>query len=412
MRRILLLPVVLAAGLSVVSCSDSSSGGGVLAGVVATSLGTAVRADLSGQEDVFVGTLGSGVTFTFPVVKDQTYLITIQTANSADEVTFDVIGDDGAALRSKSQKSGETFGYQHLGASQHVIVLCRPRNPFDTAYQVTSLKVTGVGAFSKTQVRVNFYVTGEFTGYGAYNDLVDASSQASFTNAVMGQVQQLFLQTGIAISYEGFAYSADQVRALQPALVDANDQTVCSAGESVSSTGFEVVSEQGLDQWGQLGFPETDPDFDRAHGIDVYLVHHFTQDGTVGLSPRPGLIAGNGDDTALCAAAFLQQGGTYTARTVDEIALVTAHEIGHFLGLLHTTTFSPSPLNPNEAVDDGIDDTPRCTVITDVNGDGRVGLGDGCQDEANIMFYQAGGQTQFSAKQAVVMQNLLSVQEH
>ena len=63
-------------------------------------------------------------------------------------------------------------------------------------------------------------------------------------------------------------------------------------------------------------------------------------------------------------------------------------------------------------MDDGLADTPACTVLTDVNNDGIVGLGDGCQDEGNIMFFMAGSQLDFSASQSSVMQNLLSAQEH
>lgn len=91
---------------------------------------------------------------------------------------------------------------------------------------------------------------------------------------------------------------------------------------------------------------------------------------------------------------------------------VLAHELGHFLGLLHTTTFDPSPSSPTRAIDDGLTDTPACTVLTDGNGDGIVGIGDGCQDEGNIMFYQAGAQTLFSPRQTEVMRTLLSIQEH
>lgn len=413
MKRFLVSALaVLSMGLTLAACGGSDSDGGVVGGFVASSLKDARKADLSGQQSVFTGTLGSGVSFTFPAVKGQGYLISVDTNDPADIVVFDVGGDDGSGLRSKSVDSGQSFMYQHENKSQHVLVIARPRNPFNTDVGVTKMTVTGMGSYATDRFHVNFIVAGKFSGLGAHNDLTTAADQGAFTDAVMAKVQTLFTQTGIGISYEGFAFTGDDIRAKNGSLVAADDQTTCHAGESVSGSGFEIVDRQGLNAWGQLGFDENDPVFNRGHGINVFIIHHFTNDGTVGLSPRPGVLVGKGDDTALCVAAFLGQNGTYIPRTVDEIATVLAHEIGHFLGLLHTTTFQPDPLKPTEAVDDGITDTPKCDVLTDVNGDGRVGLGDGCPDENNVMFYQAGLQTVFSTGQADIMKQVLSAQEH
>lgn len=409
MRRILLLVLLSTAAYG---CGNGG-GGGSPTSIVSAGLQNAQRADLSGQQSVFTGTLGSGLTFTFPAVKDQGYFVNFQSTDSSDTVVLEFAGDDGTGLKSKSVDSGETWQYTHVGKSQHVLVIVRPRNPFNTSIGVTNLTITGVGSFAEDRVHVNFIVAGKHSGYGAFGDLATTPDQAAFTDAVMQKVQQHFAQTGIAISYEGFAYSAAQVKAANPQLIGPDDQALCAAGESMGSNGFELVQTQGLDAWGELGFAKDDPNFDRGHGINVFIVNHFSNDGTVGLSPRPGVLVGKGPDTALCVATFLQQGKTLIPRSADEVALVAAHEIGHFLGLLHTTTFTPDPLNPTEAIDDGVQDTPKCTVTIDVNGDGRVGLGDGCPDETNIMFYQSGGfQTVLSPGQSQIMRNLLSLQEH
>lgn len=411
-RTLLGLGATAACGLFAMSCGGSGGSGGVISGVVGAFAGSAIRADLSGQENAFSGTLGSGVTLTFPVVKGANYVVQFEATKSDAEVVIDVIGDDGSALRSKSLKSGEGFAYLHEPKSQHVLVVCRPRNPFDTSIGVTRLTVTGMGNFARDRVHVNFCVAGSFTGWGQFGDLKDQPSQAAFTDAVMTRVRTLFQQTGISITYEGFAYTADQVKALQPGLIGPDDQALCAAGESVSSAGFERVETSDLDRWGALGFDVNDPNFNRGHGVDVFFLHHFTKDGTVGLSPRPGMIVGKGPETALAAGAFVQFNGSLVPRTVDQIALVVAHELGHFLGLQHTTTFDPSPQAPTRAIDDGLADTPKCDVLTDTNGDGFVGLGDGCPDEGNVMFYQSGTQAQFSPRQAEVMKTLLSLQEH
>ena len=88
--------------------------------------------------------------------------------------------------------------------------------------------------------------------------------------------------------------------------------------------------------------------------------------------------------------------------------------MGHFLGLRHTTTFTPSPEvgSVTGTIDDGLADTPRCTSTVDVNKNGSVGFGDGCPDEANLMFYQLSGQTLFTAQQGDTMRSILSRQDH
>lgn len=408
-----LLPAVVAvaaSGWTFVACNGGGSGGS--GGITSLFIGSAARADLTGQTSAFTGNLDTGTTITFPAVKGATYLFQVQTTNSGDDVVFDVYSESGGHIRSKTVTAPGGWAYTHDGKSQHLLVFVRPWNPLDLGIDITSLTVTGTGAYPQDRFHVNFFAVGKFTGYGFHNDLATTADQAAFTDAVMAKVQQLYAQTNITITYEGFYYSADQVRARDAGLIGSDDQAVCSAGESMTSTGFQKVATDGLNRYGAFGFAASDPVYARAHAIDVFFVNHFTNDGTVGLSPRPGQMTGNGEDTALVCAGFLQHQGTLFPRTPDQVATVLAHELGHFLGLLHTTTFDPSPSSPTRAIDDGLTDTPACTVLTDGNGDGIVGIGDGCQDEGNIMFYQAGAQTLFSPRQTEVMRTLLSIQEH
>lgn len=409
-RLIPALIAVTASGYTFVACGGGGSSG--FGGISSVFIGSATPADLSGQTSAFVGDLGAGTTITFPAVKGGSYLFEVETTDSDDEVVVDIYDQSGGYINSKTIDAPGSWMYNHKDKSQHLLVFVRPWNPFDLGVRITRLTVTGTGQYPSDRFRVNFITVGKFTGYGYYNDLATATDQADFTIAVMTKVRQLFQQTGITVDYDGFHYDAAIIAAVDPGLIGPGEQAVCSAGESLSGTGVQQVATDGLNRWGNFGFPANDASHDRAHAIDVFIVHHFTNDGTVGLSPRPGIMTGNGPDTALVCAAFLQQNGNLYARTPDQVATVLAHELGHFLGLLHTTTFDPSPVNPSRAIDDGLPDTPTCTVLVDNNGDGVVGLGDGCEDEGNIMFYQAGSQTVFSPRQAAVMKALLSIQEH
>lgn len=412
LRALACSSAVLVAGSVFVACGGG--GGGGSGGLFAPFVGNAVRADLSGQTSAYTGKLGSGVTMTFPAVKGVDYLIQVETSSSSDEVTFDVWSENGAHRRSKSVDPPDGFIYRHEERNEHVLVLCRPRNPLDDGIRITRLTVTGVGSFPSDRVQVNLIVAGSFTGYGGFNDLKTTADQAQFTTAVMTKVRSIFQPLGITVGFEGFAYSAADVQARAPSLIGADGAAICAAGESLNRQGFDSINLTDLDQWGGLGFPASDPVYARGHAVDAFIIHHFTTDGTAGLSPRPGQLVGNGPDTACAAGAFVQfAGGTQlVARTPDQIGLVLAHELGHFLGLLHTTTFDPSGANPTRAIDDGLADTPTCTVLTDGNGDGVVGLGDGCQDEGNVMFYVAGQQTALTQGQGAVMKTMLSVQEH
>ena len=153
---------------------------------------SAETADLSGQRNMFNGTLGSGTIYTYPAVEGQTYDIEIAMVDNGDEVTFDVWGESGSLLEVKSRKNGEVFHYQHTAESQHVLVVVRPREPWNTDIGVTSLTFQGLGPHPQDRVHVNFIIAGKFTGLGVHNDLVDAADQGAFTDAVMARVNAIW----------------------------------------------------------------------------------------------------------------------------------------------------------------------------------------------------------------------------
>lgn len=404
---------LLMVGVAMVGCNSGSSGGTLIGTILAPSFGSAPRADVSGQENVTTGKLGAGTTFTFSAIKGNNYNISVSTDKPSD-VTVDIFSRSGSQLKGKSFTTNGGIGYVHEVETQHVLVLLRPTNPLNTDINITSLKVVGVGSFSQTTFSVNLVVAGDdFSGYGQFNDLKTAQDRAAFSKAIMAKMQALLGPSGIAVTWEGFTLQAAQIKPTQPFLLDDANRAVAKAGETVNAQGFADVDTSDLDRYGSFGFAASDPVATRANGLDVFLIHHFSTEGVVGLSPRPGTaLKGNGAGTALCVGAFLKANNQFFGRSVDDIATVMTHEIGHFLGLMHTTTFDPNPNKPTRAIDDGLTDTPKSTNLDDKNGDGIVGIGDGCQDENNVMFWQAGLQTDLTPMQIRVIKTTLSAMEH
>lgn len=261
--------------------------------------------------------------------------------------------------------------------------------------------------YADDRAHVNVHVAGGFEGLGHHGDLAAEADRHAFARDLMAGVQRIFDQVGIFFHWNVDEVPAAALRRAGDGLLDG-PRAVC--GEDRSR---HLLAPAGVDLYGELGAPVDDPDHRRAHGVDLFLVHHFLEDGVLGKSPTPGRLAGNGPGTALVVAAFAKHGDSITPMTLDEIAHTAAHELGHFLGLPHTTTFLPDARRPTSTQDDGIDDTPRCAVLADRNGDGFVAHGDGCPDAGNLMFWAAAeGSTALSKGQGEVMRAYLAINEH
>lgn len=138
--------------------------------------------------------------------------------------------------------------------------------------------------------------------------------------------------------------------------------------------------------------------------VVVVLVRDFLGgSGTLGMAggiPGPlGLVGTPRSAVLLSVDAHRRYDGT-----LNEVALgeTLAHEVGHQLGLFHTTEADGLSFDP-------LADTPSCDAATwDLDGDGYVGAGE-CRfaDGQNFMFWTAGGaglaQDGLSADQAWVL---------
>jgi hypothetical protein len=425
------LVLAVGAAAAIAGCGGGGSGlfSSLVAAAIAPSFGTAPAADLTGQTNIYTGTLGSGTTATFTAINGVAYVISAGSSPANENLIVDIFDENGNELDSKTITTNGGLGYLHQAPNEHVLVLLRPYDPLNTSVNITSFQITAGGPYSTTSLSINLIVAGDtFTGFGNYNDLQTPTDRNNFAAYLGQQVQALHdaNSTGITFTFGGYSLSTAQIQAGQPSLIDANGLSIAATQqEQVNSQGYGVIDTAGIDLWGTFGFPNAAPSTPaQANGLDCFVIHHFTTDGVVGLSPRPGTaIQGNGPGTALCIGAFLQENGQISGpRDPADMAVVLTHEIGHFLGLQHTTTFSPSAsiTAVTQAIDDGLSDTPPAgnlpTLIANAkaNGHTAISIGDGCGDENYIMFYQAKptGQTLFSPMQKKIITTTLSCLPH
>jgi hypothetical protein len=262
-----------------------------------------------------------------------------------------------------------------------------------------SVKVEGTAPFGATGFTVFLHVAGDsFAGFGQNNDLASDADVAAFRDALLQGTNSILAQSGIQIDLAGSGsgrLSAATVKSAEPGLLDASGNTVLQSATTPTNN------------WGTLGKPDTDPQFGNA--LDVFLVQR-TSDDTVGLSakgpgPAGGFLRGNGLRHSIAITAFDKTGAP---RSLDGLQKTLAHEIGHFLGLLHTTELDFTP--------DDLDDTPFSDKATnDRNGNGILDAADlPTPDSSNLMFPFDAGQVRdkLTQEQIDAMKGWLSINPH
>lgn len=140
--------------------------------------------------------------------------------------------------------------------------------------------------------------------------------------------------------------------------------------------------------------------YDAPDRMNIILVSSFTEVGTLGIAsgiPAPPFSGTVGSGLVIAVDEHLDASGT--ALDTRLLGETIAHELGHMMGLYHTT-------EDNGADFDVIADTARCPGSADVDGDGEYSAEE-CRDwdGANLMFWVAGdfSQSALSPMQAEVL---------
>ncbi len=150
-----------------------------------------------------------------------------------------------------------------------------------------------------------------------------------------------------------------------------------------------VPAASGRADGGALGDPASGP------GLALFVVAALRS--TVGLAPWA--LAGGIPVPPVRGTerSGVVVDGTLIERDPARAGRVIAHEIGHALGLFHTTEgvyLPPGPAEPRAPVHDQIDDSPDCPQQADRNHDEELTASEcAAYDSGNLMFWSAGGTT-------------------
>lgn len=214
-----------------------------------------------------------------------------------------------------------------------------------------------------------------------------------------------FVMVGVAGLDAG---SADNHEGLQ-GMIDAVDGIWSNAGLAVGSVSYEDFSGDTI-KYSVLDIDSSEyNDLLRTADTDgkvltIFLVDEITTEGgstVFGIAAGP---PGAATVTGTSKSGMVVGAGELDSEA-DFVALVTAHEGAHFLGLFHTSEKDGGSHDP-------LSDTAECPASADTNGNGRVDQ-DECAGSGadNVMFWSpAEGTTDLSGDQGWVLRRNPAVQ--
>lgn len=268
------------------------------------------------------------------------------------------------------------FSFSQPLAANWITSLERDGTRYAGAVRSLKLDAEGVGS---VHLSFNLWVT------GAYAAPVNGESPENLQGALLAGFRQYYGPAGVVIDTIHLQYASGHplVGSRYPADIP-------------------VVAEGVEERFDSLGYGLQGT---AAHALDLVLVHGFEEAGMLGESPLLGmsLQAGPVGVVVIATQQKSYSGESYEPIALQDIVGTTLHEVGHFLGLRHTTSTRRDLMTSGDAsmIEDGLTDTPFCHGLLDVSqgipaGNGRSGwsrlvataplVALLCPDQANLMF--------------------------
>ncbi|MBP5350826.1 MAG: hypothetical protein J6Y56_02580 [Fibrobacterales bacterium] len=213
---------------------------------------------------------------------------------------------------------------------------------------IRSVRFGGEGTNS-ARLPVTILFLGELTG------LPSDSARGAFAENLVAEMGALYASAGVEVELRGWSRGSGH--------------PVASYAAALSDTAtfwFDVDSWTVF--WNARGYRELDADelsrgwpSDGGEALEIVVVEAIDELGCIGISPLPGVTLGFGTGAvAVVGAQAKASNRSLVPNTPEQIALTMAHEVGHFLGLRHTTATWDDRLTflDDSMHDDGLSDTP------------------------------------------------------
>jgi hypothetical protein len=240
---------------------------------------------------------------------------------------------------------------------------------------VSDLQLEGIGSGSK-HLSFNLWLTGEY---------------APPEGGESPEELQLALLSAFRDSYGSAGVIVDTVY-----LLNASSHPLVG---SEYPSDVPVLAEGIESRFDSLGYELKAP---YSEALDLVLVYGLSEAGMLGESPLLGQSLEAGPSAAVVVATQqkLDYGETYGPIAMADIVSTVLHEVGHFLGLRHTTSTNRDMQVGGDysVIEDGLSDTPFCEGLLMLSSRHSSTTGYGrwlptakvaslsCADRDNLMF--------------------------